>query len=572
MQKNPDETPKTEPTQLTNERIYEAVKELNIIDAKILEKSLQESAETNTPFDEVLYKNDLIDDVALGKIIGDTLGVPYINLSAVSIAPNLVYLLPEEYARRHKMIAFELTDTDIKVAMVNPSPSSLVRTFVEQKSGKKMDVYYTTERDFEKSLKVYKQNLQQSYDELLKEQVNIIGQGGISEAPIERIVDILIEYAYDNNASDIHLEPEKEHAIIRFRVDGILQEVMRLPLDLYLQVVSRIKFLSKLRTDEHLSAQDGKIQMTVESEELDIRVSIVPIVHGEKCVLRLLSDRYRQFGLSDLGMSAEDLHKVEEAFKKPYGMILSTGPTGSGKTTSMYAILKILNTPERNIATIEDPVEYEIEGLNQIQVNSKTNLTFADGLRSILRQDPNVIYVGEIRDDETADIAINAAMTGHLVLSTLHTNDAATALPRLLDMNIEPFLVASTVNVVIAQRLVRKICEKCKTLTEIKRSELEKYFDKKSVTKYFKTAKQLRCYVGKGCAVCKGTGYAGRLGIFEVLMMSEKIKELIVAKEDSQKIMDLAIKEGMTTMANDGLLKIQEGLTTVDEVLRAIRE
>ena len=373
-------------------------------------------------------------------------------------------------------------------------------------------------------------------------------------------------------ASDIHIEPEKDGSIVRFRIDGIMQEVLHFTPEIDQQVIARIKFLSKLRTDEHLSAQDGKIQTRIENEDLDIRISIVPIVHGEKCVMRLLSARYRQFGLADLGMNERDLKKVMDASTKPYGMILSTGPTGSGKTTTMYAILKILNTKERNIATIEDPIEYEIAGLNQIQVNPKTNLTFAEGLRSILRQDPNIIYVGEIRDDETADIAVNSAMTGHLVLSTLHTNDAATALPRLLDMNIEPFLVASTVNLVIAQRLVRKICERCKVSQTEKMVDLEKHFDKKLLQKYFKSSKEARIYIGKGCPVCRSTGYSGRIGIFEILLLSEKIKDLIVAKNDSQKIMQQAMMEGMTTMMDDGLFKVQQGLTTIEEVLRATRE
>jgi len=456
--------------------------------------------------------------------------------------------------------------------MVNPTASSQVKQFIEQKAQKKASVFYTSERDFEKALKIYKQNLQRSYDEMLKEQVKNIGKDGISEAPIERIVDILIEYAYDNGASDIHIEPEKDGSIVRFRIDGILQEVLHFTPEIDQQVIARIKFLSKLRTDEHLSAQDGKIQTKIENEDLDIRISIVPIVHGEKCVMRLLSARYRQFGLADLGMRDTDLKKVMNASSKPYGMILSTGPTGCGKTTTMYAILKILNTKERNIATIEDPIEYEITGLNQIQVNPKTNLTFAEGLRSILRQDPNIIYVGEIRDDETADIAVNSAMTGHLVLSTLHTNDAATALPRLLDMNIEPFLVASTVNIVIAQRLVRKICERCKVSQTEKIIDLEKHFDKKLLQKYFKSSKEARIYIGKGCPVCRSTGYSGRVGIFEILLLSEEIKDLIVAKNDSQKIMQQAVLEGMTTMMEDGLFKVQEGLTTIEEVLRATRE
>ncbi|OGH14944.1 MAG: hypothetical protein A3H50_03660 [Candidatus Levybacteria bacterium RIFCSPLOWO2_02_FULL_37_10] len=552
--------------------LFAAIEELGIIEKKKLTAAFEESKKNNTSFQERLITNDLISDLDLGKTVAELLNVSFIELSTIKIPSDLIYLIPESYARAHRVIAFEEDDRQIKIAMVNPTASSQVKQFIEQKAQKKASVFYTSERDFEKALKIYKQNLQRSYDEMLKEQVKNIGKDGISEAPIERIVDILIEYAYDNGASDIHIEPEKDGSIVRFRIDGILQEVLHFTPEIDQQVIARIKFLSKLRTDEHLSAQDGKIQTKIENEDLDIRISIVPIVHGEKCVMRLLSARYRQFGLADLGMRDTDLKKVMNASSKPYGMILSTGPTGCGKTTTMYAILKILNTKERNIATIEDPIEYEITGLNQIQVNPKTNLTFAEGLRSILRQDPNIIYVGEIRDDETADIAVNSAMTGHLVLSTLHTNDAATALPRLLDMNIEPFLVASTVNIVIAQRLVRKICERCKVSQTEKIIDLEKHFDKKLLQKYFKSSKEARIYIGKGCPVCRSTGYSGRVGIFEILLLSEEIKDLIVAKNDSQKIMQQAVLEGMTTMMEDGLFKVQEGLTTIEEVLRATRE
>ncbi len=552
--------------------LFNAIKELGIIEEKKLTTVFEESKKNNSSFQELLITKDLISDIDLGKTVAELLHIPFIELSTTKIPSDLTYLIPETYARTHKLIAFEETDKEIKIAMVNPTENSQALQFIGQKAQKKASVFFTSERDFEKALKIYKQNLQHSYDEMLKEQVKSIGKNAMSEAPIERIVDILIEYAYDNGASDIHIEPEKEESIVRFRIDGIMQEVLRFTPEIDQQIISRIKFLAKLRTDEHLSAQDGKIQTKTENESLDIRVSIVPIVHGEKCVMRLLSSRYRQFGLADLGMNDTDLEKVTDASSKPYGMILSTGPTGSGKTTSMYAILKILNTKERNIATIEDPIEYEIKGLNQIQVNPKTNLTFAEGLRSILRQDPNIIYVGEIRDDETADIAVNSAMTGHLVLSTLHTNDAATALPRLLDMNIEPFLVASTVNIVIAQRLVRKICEKCKVSKAEKIADLEKHFDKKLLQKYFKTAKEITTYIGKGCPVCRNSGYSGRIGIFEILLLSEKIKDLIVAKNDSQKIMHQAIAEGMTTMTSDGLFKVQQGITTTEEVLRATRE
>lgn len=553
-------------------RIYDSLKELEVINEKKLTEVYEESIKNKTSFQESLLEKDLISDVDLGKTVADLLNLPFISLSSVKIPANLTYLISESYAKTHSVIAFDENENEIKIAMIKPSNNPKIKEFIEQKSQKQVSIYYTTQRDFERALKVYKQNLQLSYDQLLKEQVNIIGNDADMEAPIEKIVDILIEYAYDNEASDIHIEPSKEGSTVRFRIDGVMQEVLHFSKDVDRQVISRIKFLSKLRTDEHLSAQDGKIRKKLESEDLDIRVSIVPIEHGEKCVMRLLSARYRQFGLDTLGMNKTDLKKVIDASNKPFGMILSTGPTGSGKSTTMYSILKILNTKDRNIETIEDPIEYELAGINQIQVNPKTNLTFAEGLRSILRQDPNIIFVGEIRDNETADIAVNSAMTGHLVLSTLHTNDASTALPRLLDMDIEPYLVASTINIVIGQRLIRKICDKCKFSQSKNIEELEKHFDKKLVQKYFGNSNSVRLYKGKGCPVCRTSGYSGRIGIFEILLISDKIKDLIVDKNDAQKIRDQAIREEMTTMMEDGLSKIQQGLTTVDEVVRATIE
>lgn len=330
--------------------------------------------------------------------------------------------------------------------------------------------------------------------------------------------------------------------------------------------------LSKLRTDEHQKAQDGKLVTKIEEDNLDLRVSIVPITNGEKVVMRLLSEKSRQFSLEDLGFSETDLVKVTTAYKKPHGMILSTGPTGSGKTTSLYAILKLLNKREVNIATIEDPVEYDMDGINQIQVNEKTELTFAKGLRSIVRQDPDIILVGEIRDEETAGIAINSAMTGHLVLSTLHTNDAATSIPRLTDMNIEPFLISSTVNIIIAQRLVRKICQNCRVSYESPVKDLTKNLSDASVAKHFKGEEKARLYKGQGCPTCQHTGYTGRIGVFEILEITDEIRKAIVDKKPANIIHDLAIKSGMTTMLDDGLEKTKKGLTTIEEVVRVTKE
>ncbi len=383
------------------------------------------------------------------------------------------------------------------------------------------------------------------------------------------MLSLLLGSAYDEQASDVHIEPQESEAVVRFRIDGILHEVVRVTKLLHERIITRIKVISNLRTDEHMAAQDGKMKVLIEDERVDIRVSIVPIVDGEKAVLRLLATKSRSFTLTDLGMTDSDLEKVKRAYAKSYGMILSTGPTGSGKTTSIYSILRVLNSPEKNITSVEDPVEYRIGGANQIQVNAKTNLTFANGLRSILRQDPNIIFVGEIRDNETAGIAVNAALTGHLVLSTLHTNDAATALPRLIDMKVEPFLVASTVTVIIAQRLVRKVCQGCRKSQEVEISELYKLFGKELVDKIFTGGPTI--FKGSGCILCRGSGYSGRIGLFEVLEITPTIHKLIVEKADADTILAASINEGMIRMVEDGLIKVAKGLTTTDELLRVTK-
>lgn len=506
----------------------------------------------------------------LGTIIAGYYNVPYISLSKVTIPEEVAKIIPAKVARRAKAIAFERSGGEVKVAMSDPTNKTLL-SFVARKTGERAIAYYTNEKEIEGTIQIYKKALQKTVDELLKEHVSLSTAAKPSDLPIIKIVDELIMASYTDRASDIHIEPEEKSSLIRFRIDGVLQDVLRVPKDLHDRIISRIKVLSNLRTDEHLSAQDGKMMQKLEEENLDIRVSILPITYGEKAVLRLLSTKSREYTLADLGMNVADLQKVTNAYNKSFGMILSTGPTGSGKTTSIYSILKILNTREKNIMTIEDPVEYRIIGANQVQVNAKTNLTFANGLRSILRQDPNVIFVGEIRDSETAGIAVNAALTGHLVLSTLHTNDAATAIPRLTDMKVEPFLVASTVNIIIAQRLVRKICDSCKQEEAIPLTDITKHFPEDLVKKHFGEEDNTKVYKGKGCKLCRGTGYTGRLGIFEVLEVTKQIKKLITEKSDSDVINREALKEGMISMLEDGLTKIAKGQTSIEEVIRVTK-
>lgn len=547
---------------IDDKTLYQLLLSNQFLSEKDLKAAQLLSVRKKIDLQEALLEKDLISDENLGKIIADQMGMPFIALSKVAIPAEVLHIIPSQVALRHQAIIFGKDKEGVKVATANPKNKDFLG-MISKKTGQKTVTFYTTPRDIKNTLSLYKKEIQKTFSELLNFP---------ADAPVSEMVDNLVEYAYESKSSDIHIEPEEDGSLIRFRIDGILHDILKLPRSLHDQLITRIKVLSKLRTDEHLSAQDGKLQVKLEEEEVDVRVSIVPIVEGEKVVLRLLTSKYRQFGLTDLGMGAQDLEKVKQGFEKPFGMILSTGPTGSGKTTTIYAILKILNTREKNIATIEDPVEYDIEGINQIQVNPKTNLTFAEGLRSILRQDPDIIYVGEIRDEETADIAINSAMTGHLVLSTLHTNDAATALPRLIDMGVEPFLVASTVNIIIGQRLVRKICDKCRVSYTKSAEEVSKNFSPGLIKKYFSRSAEIRMFKGKGCAVCHTTGFMGRVGIFEVLEVSQAVKELITQKADSDVISGKGIKEGMTSMEDDGFRKVQLGITTAEEVLRVTRE
>ncbi len=391
---------------------------------------------------------------------------------------------------------------------------------------------------------------------------------------IIELVETCIEEAHTLRASDIHINPTETEVEIRLRIDGVLHDKCRFSKTILSEVISRIKVLANLRSDEHQAAQDGRFRMTMKNgSHVDIRVSITPTYYGENAVLRLLADHSSQFSLEMLGFSETDREKIEVAIAQPYGMILATGPTGSGKTTTLYTLIKLLNKKEVSIITVEDPIEYAIGGITQIQINPRSNLNFATGLRSILRQDPNIIMVGEVRDAETASIAVNTALTGHLLLSTLHTNDSATTLPRLLDMGIDAYLVASTVNVAIGQRLVRKICEKCKeshTLTEAERKNLLQTLParlkkhERSITSTF--------YRGKGCKACDNTGFSGRIGIYEVLVVSPAVREALLNRAPSNAIKELAIEEGMTTMFEDGLIKAVEGNTTLAEILRTINE
>lgn len=544
---------------------------MQVINANDLAAAMQEATAARRPLSDELLDRNLITPEDLGKVIAQLYNVPFVTLSDHPIPQEILRIIPEIVARKERVIAFKKDERGLHVATSNPANSSIFG-FLMSRLGIPIIVTYATDKDIEKTISLYMQEMGKAFEQVMQQQLQEAQKTGVTaEPPIIGIVSTIIQYAYKNNASDIHMEPDDQHAIVRFRIDGILHDVIEIPLSIYPEVVSRVKVMAGLRTDEHMAPQDGKIDVVVDDQPLDIRVSVAPVRHGEKIVLRLLSERARQISLLTLGLSQDDLKKVKEAYQKPYGAILATGPTGCGKTTTMYAIVKLLNNRDVNIMTIEDPIEYDIEGVNQMQVNPKSEFTFATGLRSILRQDPNIILVGEIRDNETAGIAINASLTGHLVLSTMHTNDAVTAIPRLFDMGIEPFIIASTTNIIIGQRLVRKVHAPCRISYEVDRKELVS-FDPVFVTQLFGQAPIVRLYRGKGCDLCHGTGYEGRIGIFEVLEMSDELKQAIVDKKSVDVLRDIAKKNGMTTMFEDGLKKAQTGITTLDEIVRVAKE
>lgn len=552
----------------SDDKLIERLKQLNIVEEETLLKVYESCKHTGESFYQALIRQEIISDKDLGFTVADILNYPFIRLDEISIAPEVANIIPSRVAKEHNIIPFDVKRGILKIATDNPKNIQLIEN-IRKKTNSKIKVYYATQKDLQDALKVYSKGLKNEYQEILSESIKKTSKSEQDDISVTKVVDALVNYAYEEKASDVHIEPADASASVRFRVDGVLKDVLDVPMAVHHRLVNKVKVMAKLKTDEHLSAQDGKIRTKVaDANSLDIRVSIVPITSGEKIVLRLLATTNKEFSLSELGMSEVDLAKVQEAYKRTNSMLLITGPTGSGKTTTIYSILKTLNTRTINIATIEDPVEYNIGGINQIQVNEKTNLTFAQGLRSILRQDPDIIFVGEIRDEETAKISINSAMTGHLVLSTLHTNDAATALPRFIDLGIEPFRVSSTVNVVVAQRLVRSICENCKVSYEITLSQLKK--ELLNTTNLKTSDKNLRVYKGKGCKLCGNSGYSGRIGVFEVLQITDEIRELINNKADASTIKQMAKKQGMTTMFEDGVKKVLSGKTTTEELLRVV--
>ncbi len=563
---------------LTDKKIVEILTKETYISPEDFEgakKYISEVGASKKLIDYLLEQNIISKDL-LGRALGEHYEVLYINLAHEKISEEILNMVPEVVARQKGVVAFARNSEGIKVAMVNPDDLT-TKNFLEKHFGEKIIPYFTIEYDLYDALSGYQASLEEEFAKQVKE-IDLEGKNREEKDKlVVDLVDMILHYGYQNKASDIHIEPYEDKGLVRLRIDGVMHDVLQMKKDLLAPIITRLKILSRMRTDEHRAAQDGKIRYKTDNETIDIRISVLPVTQGENVVMRLLSSRSRQFGLTDLGFSSGDMKIVKKAIKSPHGMILVTGPTGSGKTTTLYSIMKILNKRDVHISTIEDPVEYNMEGISQIQVNNKTDLSFAKGLRSIVRQDPDIIMVGEIRDEETAGIAVNSALTGHLVLSTLHTNDAPTTLPRLLDMKIEPYLVASTVNVIIAQRLVRKICSKCKASYKMLKEEREMLLQETNLQSIMKKIGKnkldnIRLYKGEGCKVCGQTGYDGRLGVFEVLEMTEEIKQAILRQASAGEIREIVKKQGMVTMMEDGVDKVLKGMTTFEEVLRVTRE
>lgn len=505
---------------------------------------------------QLLLEDGLMSKDLLGQAIAESLGVSYSDLNSVSIAPQQVRRIPEEIAKQYHAIVFLENESSVVIATDVPKDAALLLAISPLFAGKSISMTYSLLEDIEPLFVHYKKSLETRFSEII-EKNDRVAAGFLEE---------IFEDALVFRASDIHFEPHEDGTVIRFRVDGVLQNAGTIPREYYDTLLNRIKVKSNLRIDEHFSAQDGSLRHEKDGKVVDMRTSIIPTVEGEKVVLRVLSAYIEGLSLSDIGLSSENQELLQMSVEKPFGMILVVGPTGSGKTTTLYSLIKLLNSPDTNITTIEDPVEYKIRGVNQTQVNAQTHLTFAQGLRSIVRQDPDVILVGEIRDRETAEIAVNAALTGHLLLSTFHANDAATALPRLLDMGIEPFLLASTLNIVIAQRLVRKICDACR-LGVAKRPKDIAALQSHSIASYFHE-ESMTFYEGKGCAMCGGTGYKGRTALFEYILVTPAMQTLIVKKPSTQEIRKLARTEGSASLFEDGVLKVKNGITTIEELLR----
>lgn len=561
---------------LSDKKLREILVKENYLTKEEMARGAAAAKEYESDLTEMLVSEGLITKDLLGQAVAEYFKSDFLNLNKVRAEQAVVRLIPESLARAKDLALIRDNGRELILGMGDPSDKTTAN-LIRKKTGRKVKSFFMLKQDLQEVWALYKNSLTDEFAGILKILANPKAKEDDKEDATIAIVDMLLRHGNDSKASDIHIEPYSKKVVVRFRVDGVMHDVLEIDKKIIEPIVSRIKIMARMRTDEHRAAQDGKLRYDVGDGFFDVRVSIVPIVEGENIVLRLLASRNKRIGLTNIGFSTRDLKKVRHAIDKPHGMILVTGPTGSGKTTTLYAVLTILNKSDVHIATIEDPVEYNIEGVSQIQVDPKTNLTFANGLRAIVRQDPDIIMVGEIRDKETAGIAVNSALTGHLVLSTLHTNDAPATLPRLIDMEVEPFLVASTINLIIAQRLVRQNCAKCRQSYKITDEEKNIIDNEPGIQAVLKARgitnlDKLNLYRGRGCSVCNNTGFNGRIGVFEAMEMTEGIREMVTNKATSDEIMKVARAAGMTTMLEDGLDKVFSGVTTLEEVLKVTRD
>lgn len=537
-----------------------------------------ESINSGQPPEKIIVQHNIVPIDKVTQAKAQLLNVPYIKLEGKAISTDVLNLIPEPAARRYQIIPFDKKGDELYVAMSDPLDIQIIQ-FIEKRSGRRIKQFLALPEDILKAISdQYSQNLTTEVTSALKEVAEVkpppevAGPEILREAPVTNIINQLLEYAIKTRASDIHIEPQEDRTRVRYRIDGILQEKILLPKGVHDALVSRVKILSTLKIDEKRLPQDGRFTFTYQNHEVDLRVSIIPTVFGEKVVLRLLPKSTAAPTLIELGLRGSSLKSLESQLLRSHGIILVCGPTGSGKTTTLYSILSKISKTSVNVVTIEDPVEYQIPGVNQVQANPQVGLTFASALRSFLRQDPNIIMVGEIRDTETAELAIQAALTGHQVFSTLHTNSAAGAPPRLLDMGVEPFLLASALNAVLGQRVVRKICIRCKVEFEAAPEVSENI--KSVLGKFLPFSQQIsiKLFKGQGCNFCAHTGYLGRTGIFEALVVTNKVSKLVLEHASSSEIENTAVDEGMITMKQDGYLKVLEGVTTLEEVLRVAQD
>jgi len=568
-----------------------------LIDEKRFDDVKTKAQQSGKSIEDILIIEKSITADDLARLKAYIIGIPFINLEQEKINSDILKIIPEPIARSHNIVAFKKSGKNLEVAMLDPEDLKTIE-FIRKKADLKILPRLTTVASIKNVLQQYQESLQVEFGDIIKRDASEVKniadddenpqdnqkelEKQAQELPVIRIVDTLMKHAILQSASDIHIEPTEKEILVRYRIDGILRDAMTLPMAVRSGLVARIKVLSNLKLDEHRLPQDGRFKIETDDFRYSVRVSILPVLSGEKVVMRLLSENAKGYSLESLGITGEVSEDIQKALRKPLGMILVTGPTGSGKTTTLYSMMEILNTPEVNISTVEDPIEYRMYRVNQTQVNPKIGLSFANGLRSLLRQDPDIIMVGEIRDNETASLAINAALTGHLVLSTLHTNSAAGALPRLIDMKVESFLLASTLDIIIAQRLVRRLGDGKEKyfLKQAEADDLGEKCDLEKVLNFLKQDKIIKANQSiKDVAFYRPKpgkdspdGYHGRAGIYEVLKISETIRSLIQKQATSDQIQKQAQQEGMRTMLEDGLIKASQGLTSIEEVLRVITE